>query len=294
MHNCAMVASLTLGSAHVRCDIVPALGGCVAGLWFHDLPVLRSTPPAQLSRARLAASYPLVPFSNRVAHASLQWQGTSHPLVKNNGEEPHAIHGVGWERPWQVLEQTHDFALLSYEHRPDAAWPFAFDASQTFQVGPDSVSFTLGMTNQSAHAAPAGLGWHPYFTKRPGACLRFAADGRWDMGHDKLPTQCQPSAGLDASCADLDLDHCFDGWLGSVELADALMVTRVQSNLGRLVIYTQPSREFVAIEPVSHVNNALNLMAQTGVAPQTLGVRVLQPGESMVAQMTIQMKRMTS
>lgn len=72
------------------------------------------------------------------------------------------------------------------------------------------------------------------------------------------------------------------------------MVTRVQSNLGRLVIYTQPSREFVAIEPVSHVNNALNLMAQTGVAPQTLGVRVLQPGESMVAQMTLHMKRVTA
>ena len=289
-----MASSLTLSSQHVRCEIVPALGGCVAGLWFQDIPVWRSTPPAQLSRARLAASYPLVPFSNRVAHASLQWQGTSHPLIKNNGEEPHAIHGVGWERPWEVLEHAPNFALLSYEHRPDAAWPFAFDASQTIQVGPDSVSLTLGMTNQSAHAAPAGLGWHPYFTKRADAYIRFVADGRWDMGPDKLPTQCRPSAGLDAFCADLDLDHCFEGWRGSVELTDALMVTRIQSNLGHLVVYTQPAKDFVAIEPVSHVNNALNLMAQTGIAPERLGVRVLQPGESMVAQMTLHMKRITA
>jgi aldose 1-epimerase len=288
-----MASSLTLSSPHVRCDIVPALGGCVAGLWFHGMPVLRSTPPAQLSRARLAASYPLVPFSNRVAHARLQWQGISHALVKNNGEEPHAIHGVGWERPWTVLEQAPDFARLTYAHRPDASWPFAFDATQTIQVGLDSVTLTLGMTNQSAHAAPAGLGWHPYFTKRADAHVRFIAEGRWDMGPDKLPTQRQPSAGLDAACADLDLDHCFDGWDGSVELADAVMVTRIQSTLGHLVVYTQPSREFVAIEPVSHVNNALELATQTGVAPERLGLRVLQPGETMVAQMTLQMKRVT-
>ena len=49
------------------------------------MPVLRSTlPAAQLSSARQSASYPLVPFSTRIAHATLQWQGTQHPLVRNN------------------------------------------------------------------------------------------------------------------------------------------------------------------------------------------------------------------
>ena len=77
---------ITLSSAGLRCEIKPELGGCVAGLWLDELPVLRSTP----------ASYSLVPFSNRVGHATLKWQGTSHLLVQNNGPEPHAIHGVGW------------------------------------------------------------------------------------------------------------------------------------------------------------------------------------------------------
>ena len=102
----AMQNPLTLRSATLVCHIKPELGGCIAGMWLGDIPVLRSTPAQDLHSVRQAASYPLVPFSNRVGQASLQWQGTSHPLVKNWAPDPHAIHGVGWERPWNVLEAT--------------------------------------------------------------------------------------------------------------------------------------------------------------------------------------------
>lgn len=68
---------LRLSSGALRCEIVPAMGGAIAGLWMHDIPVLRSTPGATLARVRDAGSYPLVPFSNRVGHAHLEWNGTA-------------------------------------------------------------------------------------------------------------------------------------------------------------------------------------------------------------------------
>src|SRR4051812_19177198 len=105
------------------CELEPRLGGCITGLWLDCVPILRVHPAAQLQSARQSSSYPLVPFSNRIAHATLQWQGTQHPLVRNNAPEPHAIHGVGWQRPWEVLEADEQFAMLAYEHRADAAWP---------------------------------------------------------------------------------------------------------------------------------------------------------------------------
>ncbi len=288
MHNGVMTTALHLHRDGLRCEIAPGLGGCIAGLWLNGVPVLRSTPAAQLATARQSGSYPLVPFSNRLAHAALQWQGTSHPLVRNNGDEPHAIHGVGWQRPWGVLDSADDFALLSYEHRGDSGWPFAFDASQTFRVSPDALECTLSVTNQSQHAAPLGLGWHPWFVKRPGARVSFQAEGRWEMGADKLPTHRLPSSGMDADGDTLDVDHCFDGWRGSVVLTDAQLRTRVSANLSRLVIFTLPSRDAIAIEPVSHVNNALHLAAQPGLTPEALGLKVLAPGESFSATMTIQ------
>lgn len=277
----------SLAHGALRCDIVPALGGCIAGLWLGDEPVLRATPGPVLSSVRQAGSYPLVPFSNRVGHAKLLWQGTSHPLIQNNAAEPHAIHGVGWQRPWQVLEQTSDFALLSYEHRADASWPFAFDSSQTFRLGPSGLSQTLSITNQSSQPAPVGLGWHPYFVKRSRSRIAFEATGRWEMGADKLPTERRPSRGLDADCASLDVDHCFDGWTGVVHLRDERLHVQVRSNLTRLVVFTNDTRDFVAIEPVSHVNNAANLVA-AGARPEDLGLVVLPPGASMTAEMEIE------
>lgn len=277
---------LRLHSGAMVCEIEPRLGGCIAGLWLDGVPVLRSTPAAQLASARESASYPLVPFSNRIGQATLLWQGTRHPLVRNNGDEPHAIHGTGWQRPWQTLESEIDFALLAYQHRPDAAWPFAFDSSQTLRLREGALEMTLSLTNHSQRAAPAGLGWHPFFTKRPRSRIAFQATGRWEMGPDKLPTQRRPSSGLDADCAFLDIDHCFDGWTGSADLRDELLHVRVTSGLSRLVVFTNDTRDFVAIEPVSHVNNALSLVA-TGADPAGLGLAILQPGESISAHMSI-------
>jgi aldose 1-epimerase len=275
-----------LQAGELVCEIEPRLGGCIAGLWLGGVPVLRSTPAAQLTSARQAGSYALVPFSNRIAQATLLWQGTQHPLVRNNGAEPHAIHGVGWQRAWEVLESDGDFALLAYEHRPDPSWPFAFDSSQTLRLRDGALELTLSMTNQSREAAPAGLGWHPYFVKRSRSRISFEATGRWEMGPDKLPTERRPAHGIDAPCAFLDVDHCFDGWSGTVDLRDELLHTRVTSGLSRLVVFTNDTREFVAIEPVSHVNNAMSLV-DAGADPAQLGLAILQPGESLSAQMSI-------
>jgi aldose 1-epimerase len=281
-----------LRSDALLCQIEPRLGGCIAGLWLGDVPVLRSTPAAQLTSAREAGSYPLVPFSNRIAQATLLWQGTQHPLVRNNGPEPHAIHGVGWQRPWEVLDSDSDFAMLAYEHRPDTAWPFAFDSSQTLRLRGGTLELTLSLTNQSQGAAPAGLGWHPYFVKRARSRISFEATGRWEMGPDKLPTERRPAHGLDAQCAFLDIDHCFDGWNGTVHLRDELLHTRVNSGLSRLVVFTNDTRDFVAIEPVGHVNNAISLV-DAGADAAKLGLTILQPGESITAQMSISVERVT-
>jgi aldose 1-epimerase len=282
---------LTLRCGELVCDLKPELGGCIAGLWMGTDEILRSTPAGDLHSVRQAASYPLVPFSNRIAHGQLQWAGTSHPLIKNFEPEAHTIHGVGWERPWAVLESNDQFAMLSYEHKSDAAWPFDFDTSQVFKLEANALEMSMSMTNQSPVSAPAGLGWHPYFAKRAGARIAFDAEGRWEMGDDKLPTHRSAYAGLHTGCDTLDVDHCFDGWSGMLALTDSLMQVRVTSGMRRLVVFTTPGRDSIAIEPVSHVNNALALVAQTGATPESLGMVTLQPGETFSVEMRIEVVR---
>ena len=285
-----MTTTLQLNFASLRCDLAPDLGGSIAGLWLDDVPVLRSTPGPALQRVSAAGSYPLVPFSNRIGHAAVSWAGRSHALLPNNPPEPHAIHGVGWQRTGTVLQIDAQLARLAYSHQADKAWPFAFAAVQLFELSDEGLALHMTLTNQSETPMPAGLGWHPYFAKRPGSHLRFAAAGRWEMGADKLPTHRLPAPGLDTGCAGLDVDHCFDGWAGDVELQDELLRICIRSNLQRLVVFTNPTRDFVAIEPVSHVNNSVQLMQGAGLDAEALGLIVLQPGESMSAHMHIQIE----
>jgi len=190
-----------------------------------------------------------------------------------------------------VLESGPAFALLSFEHRADAGWPFDFDASQAFKLEADALEMTLSITNQSPVSVPVGLGWHPFFVKRPDSHVAFQASGRWEMGPDQLPTHRAPHDGLQTDTAELTVDHCFDGWKGTLDLQDGLVKVRVESSLRHLVVYTLPSRDTIAIEPVSHVNNAVNLLAQGGFSAQDLGVVVLQPGQSFSCDMRITIAR---
>jgi aldose 1-epimerase len=74
-------------------------------------------------------------------------------------------------------------------------------------------------------------------------------------------------------------------------LQDSVMRVRVTSALSHLVVYTHPERDNIAVEPVSHVNNALNLMAQTGARAEDLGVVILQAGQTYSCEMRIDVER---
>jgi len=278
---------IELKNEHLTCAIRADLGGSILSLQSNGHSVLRVVDVQKITSARQSGSFALVPFSNRIGHATLQWMGTDHPLIKNNADEPHAIHGVGWQRAWNVLEQTSDFTLISYEHKADGGWPFDFDASQAIQLKGNELHQTLSITNQDRRPTPVGLGWHPYFIKRKNTRVEFTATSRWEMGEDKLPTHSKPSAGLNQSCTDLTVDHCFEGWSGAVRITDEAFTLSVSSNLHRLVCYTHPGIDSIAIEPVSHVNNAINMIALNAETQLNYGVTVLQPGESISAYMSI-------
>lgn len=281
--------SIAIRDADWLVHLRPDLGGCIESAYFQGQPVLRSSASGSLSSVRLSACYPLIPFSNRIAHARLQWNGTSHPLVKNFPGEEHAIHGVGWQRAWQVLEQTDDFCMLSFEHDGKGSWPFAFDASQTFRLHGAALDLTMSITNQSPDPAPVGLGWHPYFSKRQGAHLSFAAESIWQMGDDKIPTHRQAHVGLNQRIDALDVDNCFSGWQGRVVLEDDSFRCEVLSDVKHLVVFTNLQKDFIAIEPVSHANNAMN--AGNSKESEAKGIRVLESGQSWQISMSIHVSR---
>ena len=82
-------------------------------------------------------------------------------------------------------------------------------------LSPEGLSITLTVENMDTRAMPAGLGLHPFFPRRAGVQLRFAARNVHLSGPDSLPAECIPvPAKWDyTSMRDLGepgLDNCFE------------------------------------------------------------------------------------
>jgi aldose 1-epimerase len=259
---------LSLNHGENRCELLPTLGGSIAswGLGGQQLLRAASEPAIRRDGAFGTGSFPLVPYSNRIASGHFAWQGHSYVLARNFYPEPHAIHGVGFEQPWTIESSDACSALLSLTYRGGSAWPFPFEAEQRYVLDEDSLTIEMRATNRADEPVPLAFGHHPYFP-RQGANLRFSAERVWMNGEDALPTLCmKPFARYDfsggAPLTRGDVDHCYTGWDGRASISwegrPFALDIRASSNLGSAVIYINSQLDGFCFEPVPHLNDAIN------------------------------------
>lgn len=287
LHEKSTTDILTLSYGNNRCDVIPALGGSIAAWTVGGEAVMRTASARSIAAHDPfgMASFPLVPYSNRIGNGRFDWDGKEFALARNFAPEPHSIHGVGFERPWQITARAADSMTLTLNHRPSNAWPFAFEARQRITLGADSLAIEMRATNLAERAVPLAFGHHPYFP-RAGACLKFRAQGVWLVGNDGLPSLLvKPFDKFDYSNAMPvtrgDIDHCFAGWDGKAEILwpdrhFALEISASDS-LPCAVVYIDAERDGFCFEPVPHVNDALNRRGREHAMP------VIAPGESFTA-----------
>lgn len=270
-----------LHAGALRLALRPDLGGCIAGLWHDHTPILRSQEPGSVADVRDAASFPLVPYSNRIALRRFRFKGHDHVLAPNF-PGPHAIHGVGWRRPWTLHSHSAFEAVLTMVHSPDEDWPYAFESRQHIGLSPDQLRLQLSVTNTFDAPQPVGLGWHPYFPKRERSRLHAELSHRWDADPTLLPVRKTAQPGIDTDISHLDVDNVYEGWNGLARIRDEKFSLQMHSSLPYLVVYARPDKDHFCVEPVSHVNNAIHMSD-----PAAHGLRTLAPGETFDAWMSI-------
>lgn len=283
--------TLTLTHGAARCDLLPHVGGSIGTWSVSGQEMLRSASTSGIAARDpyATAGFPLVPYSNRIGGGSFEWRGNRMSLARNFPPEPHAIHGVGFERPWQLQSLERDSAVLRYAHRPDASWPWAFDARQSITLTDDLLILEFDAVNLASQPVPLAFGFHPYFP-RSGARLTFHAQGMWQVGDDALPCELIPPTGpfdfsKGAAVENADIDHCFTGWNGLAIIAwpdkpQALGIT-ASRELSSAVVYIRRELDAFCFEPVAHINNALNRSDRETAMP------VIAPGESFEASIRL-------
>jgi aldose 1-epimerase len=174
----------------------------------------------------------------------------------------------------------------------DPDWPWSFDAAQTIALDDTGLHLTLTLTNRDTRPMPAGIGLHPFFPKSPKMELQFEAGNVWLNDARMLPKERAAlprewNFATQRPVADLTVDNCFAGWSRAAlltwpERAWALRLTASEA-FGHLVVFTSPARDSIAIEPVSHANDAVNLAATR----DDTGLVILAPGAALSGTLTI-------
>jgi len=250
--------------------------------------------PQEQNPIACMASFPLVPFSNRIRDARFSWCGEEIQLDRNYPPEPHANHGNGWLRSWRLIDLNANQATLSLRHAPDASWPWPFLAEQTVSVHEHALRLRLRVRNLADKPVPLAFGYHPYFDQR-GARLSFRAATVWLPGPDGLPqTGIAPAGELyfrDAPrLVGRRVDHCYANWdgvstIGWVDKRLALKLTATRT-LPFAVVYIPLNANYFCFEPVPHLSNALNSLAPIAPMPivpaqgefsATLSLRAFEP-----------------
>jgi aldose 1-epimerase len=274
-------------------EIWPELGGAIAcferrqpfGMTSSAQPLFRSTRGQLRYLPTDLANFPLLPYSNRIAHGRFQVGGRTYEVPRNFAGFEHPLHGVGWLRPWLVLDQQSDRCVMRLVHTGDADWPCAFTALQEIALTESGLELRLDLINSGDTAMPYGMGQHPYVRRPAGTRIFASVAGVWLSDEQQLPTHRVPlpaqwnlpQGRVFDSCF---VDHCFDGLSGDVrvEWPDGSGL-RISSSpaMPFLHLYSVPERDFVCVEPVSQRPNAFN--AAAGDQPAA-GVAMLEPRQS--------------
>ncbi|WP_127563197.1 aldose epimerase [Stenotrophomonas indicatrix] len=149
-----------LRAGRLEVALAPEAGGRIARIRFDGVEWLIGE---QQNAAAIGwGCYPMVPWAGRIRQGRFSFDGRPCQLPVNFGM--HAIHGVGFSRPWRIDLLESDGASLSLDLPEDAYWPLGGRALQQIHVQRDRLLLRLAVQAGDT-PMPAVLGWHPWFRK---------------------------------------------------------------------------------------------------------------------------------
>lgn len=294
------VETIEISSDHWRVGVLPSTGASLAhgrvrgpdGQWWD---ALRPTRKGALRKPPMCSSYVLVPFSNRVRDGVLRFGGRTWQL-RPNSPDGNAMHGTGFEYPWEVVERSAGAVTLRLDTGEvvGANFPWGFVAEVTYALDGPRFTVATQVRSRADEPFPVGFGHHPFFQRGladPAVSevrLRLPAGGAYPL-RDSIPTG--PPGPVPARLDFRELRELNGDFLNDCLLRDPDGVPvrlewpasgvglsiETDEVLAHTLVYVPRGRPYFAVEPVTNANDAFNLLAD---GMPTHGLRVLAPGES--------------
>jgi aldose 1-epimerase len=290
-----------------RCVVTPELGGIVRqlslrkGVSLYSLLKVPGTPSA-LQKDDSSASALLFPFASRIPGGKYTFEEQEYQLFQNEGGFPNAIHGLVRDKNFDIKETVADEngATLVIGYKLDGrspGYPFVVDFSVQYKLSA-SGAFTLTYKAENLGELPCPImfGWHPYFQlgneKADAWTIKIPSDTQVTLNDDLMPDGTTPFDGeTPLAIYHKSLDACFIAKGGSKKVVTELISKNQRLNLkitqeagagkfNYIVVYTPPTRDCIAIEPLTGNVNSFN---------NGEGLNVLFPGNALTGEITVEL-----
>ncbi|HEY6201850.1 MAG TPA: hypothetical protein VI056_02290 [Candidatus Limnocylindria bacterium] len=274
---------LSAGGVVTRID--PAEGGRIVSLVLAG--VERILPKAR-ARARAPAiywgCYPMVPWAGRLSGGRIPTKEGEVRLAPNL--PPSAIHGLAFDKSWDIVKRSETAVTMSCELR-GSGWPFGGHARQTLRLGAGALELELEVGGYEK-AGPAGLGWHPWFTRPRSGDVGVVVDAYevLVLDADLVPTGEVRRVTRDEDLrsgplvGDRRLDHVYVRTKGPAIVRWPDLELRMEHDASVQTVVVHTPGEGICVEPQTMWPNA-PVLAASGVFDT--GLRILEPGDSLRA-----------
>ncbi|MDL2342640.1 aldose 1-epimerase [Deinococcus sp. MIMF12] len=285
----------TIAGQALTLEVLPALGASVLGLRAASgRPVLRVVDPARVETSSQSACFVMLPYANRIAGARFPFGGEEVQL-RPTTKDGLAQHGDVRNRPWRVERVTDAHLRATFDSRdflgtdgPGMNWPWVFTALVEYRLHGPHLDTTVSLTNADSREMPAGMGLHPYLARMHGgvdptltfdAALTYDTDGQMLPTGPARPLRPEEDFRVPTAIGERTFDRVYTAWDGVLRLdwGTRALVLTADPVYSHLTVFTAPDGS-LALEPVSHATNALNLAAQ-GVGGTDL--KTLVPGQTL-------------
>lgn len=252
--------------------------------------------------AEYAEGQVLMPWPNRVAGGSYEFDGERNQLPLTEPEAGNAIHGLARWMAWDISQAGPHEARLSVVVHPQAGYPFRLEVTVAYALSGGGLTVTTTARNRRGRALPYGCGFHPYLTVGTGvvddALLGIPAgivlavdDGGIPTGDRRAVGQTPCDFRVPRAIGDVQLDTVF----GDLERDEAgrATVTLAAPDGGRAVgVWMDEAHPYVMAFtgdplPEGRRRRSLGIEPMT-CAPDALrsgdGLRVLRPGEQFTSR----------
>ena len=142
--------------------VISPVGAALMALTLSGNKVIERVAPG---RPELYAGVVMAPWSGRIAAGKwIDAEGVERSLQVNEPARNNALHGLVYDKSFEVKKSTASTVELVIEITPTDGYPHALRLAVSYELEDGELYASFAVKNLSNTKAPFGIGFHPYFS----------------------------------------------------------------------------------------------------------------------------------